>query len=135
MTPLELSFYRDEAQRLQLKGWQILYQYTLDELSKICNGIGAKWMEWISVRGRTICDLINRDFPEFIPSSMIHDIKYYLGGSAAEREAADDQFYDNCMNSIDSENKRERELKSAALAMHFALRVFGHSAWGKHDEQ
>lgn len=129
MTNLELSFYRDEARRLKLRDWQILYQYTLDELGQICNGLGAKWADWITVRGHTISEWLDSYLPEFVPASLIHDVKYANGGTDAEREQADDDFCQNCISSIEPGDRAADRKRRIAQAFHFALRVFGRSAW------
>ena len=85
----EIVALRREAEQLQLCGRSKLDSYTPAELQEICNGIGADWMPEI------MRELLTALSPFAEAAAMIHDVEYFEGGGASEREAADRRFREN----------------------------------------
>lgn len=124
MTIIELDQIRATAERLKLHGRHLLDDTEL--CLKECNGIGAKWM------GR-FCKLLTRLFPVFLVASAIHDIRYHIGGGWQDREAADREFYINCLLLIEDKYSRHNPVRYVAEAVakrfYYILRASGFVAW------
>lgn len=108
-----------------LNGGEILSQYSIDELRSICNGVGASWMDKIKVKEKKFSDLANCVLKWALPATVIHDIRYFVGGDSKARKDADFEFLKNCLT-LSSYNLL-RVIES--LRMYKALRVFGGLAW------
>ena len=115
---------RAEAERLQLSGRELLNDSEL--VISECNGTGAKWMGFI-------CGVIDAFNPAFTLPSWIHDLRYFNGGSDAQRKSADDEWLDNaliCVNDRYGWYNPYRYIERAkARRFYFALRTAGELAW------
>lgn len=124
MTPHEVTEALHEAIRLKLSGWELL----LDTNRAVaeCNGIGAAWMGGL-------CDVITAINPAFLVPSMIHDIRYFIGGDGAARKRADDEFLANCLLAVQDRYKWFNPLRywnrRKALRYYDVLRTAGGFAW------
>lgn len=113
------------ARRLKLSGWWLLRD--LVRASRECNGIGPewapKWLRWI----------IDHLFPNLVIVAMIHDIRYFLGGTDGDRRCADAEFLANGYTV--AEQFHVWWLPGRYIAewivrrMHRALRFGGGKAW------
>jgi hypothetical protein len=99
MTDLNFNFLRRQAELYGLSGRELLDRPD-EELAAICNGIGAQWMDKLSIGGKTFSDFLNDLWPNWVVCACIHDVRYHLGGTEAMRKAADEEFRDNCRRVI-----------------------------------
>ena len=124
MTPHEITEALREAIRLKLAGWELLLD--TERAVAECNGIGAAWMGGL-------CDVITAINPAFLVPSMIHDIRYYIGGNEADRRRADDEFLSNCLIAIHDRygwyNPFRYIYRHKALRYYDLLRTAGKAAW------
>lgn len=74
-TVLEL---RGECIRLRLEKYDIIFKYSVSELSDICNGIGAEFFP------EPLRDLISALHPTLQPVAFIHDIEWYESDKSKE---------------------------------------------------
>ena len=113
------------ARRLKLSGWWLLRD--IERAARECNGIGPEWspawMRWI----------IDHLFPNLVIVAMIHDIRYFLGGTEGDRRCADAEFLANGYTV--AEQFHVWWLPGRYIAewivrrMHRALRLGGGKAW------
>lgn len=112
-----------------LHGGEILSQYPIDELRSICNGVGASWMDKIKVKDKKFSDLANCVLKWALPATIIHDLRYFVGGDSKARKDADFEFLKNCLI-LSTENILFCFLRVIeSVRMYKALRVFGGIAW------
>ena len=112
-----------------LHGGEILSQYSIDELRSICNGVGASWMDKIKVKEKKFSDIANCVLKWALPATVIHDIRYFVGGDSKARKDADFEFLKNCLI-LSTDNLLMCFLRVIeSLRMYKALRVFGGLAW------
>ena len=127
MTPHEITEALHEALRLKLSGWELLLD--TERAVAECNGIGAAWMGGL-------CDVITAINPAFLVPSMIHDIRYYIGGTEDDRKRADDEFLANCLAAVHDRygwyNPLRYWNRRKALRYYDILRTAGKPAW--HDK-
>ena len=127
MTPHEVIEALHEAIRLKLSGWELLLD--TDRAVAECNGIGAAWMGGL-------CDVITAINPAFLVPSMIHDLRYFIGGDENKRKAADDEFLANCLLAVHDRygwyNPLRYIYRYKALRYYDILRTAGKAAW--HDK-
>lgn len=88
-TDEEIREKQQLARAAGLRGAELLNDAAA--VKKDCNGIGAAWMpdatrEWISTAN-----------PSLVVVADIHDRRYSIGGTEADREAADAEFRANGM--------------------------------------
>lgn len=95
MTTLDFNKIRNQAELYALDGRELLDRPD-EQLREICNGIGAQWMDKLSIGGKTFSDFLNELWPNWVVCACIHDVRYWLGGTEAMRKAADKEFRDNC---------------------------------------
>ena len=93
---IDFQKIRAEAAQYKLSGRELLEERTDEQLAEICNGIGAQWLDRLKIGGTTLSDYINRLWPSWVVVACIHDIRYSVGGTEADRKAADEEFRDNC---------------------------------------
>ena len=74
----EIKFLREKALKLQLVGYELLENFTDEELQKICNGIGAEWFP------ENIRKTLDKLCPSMRATAMIHDLQWYLQCDFAE---------------------------------------------------
>lgn len=96
MTTLNFAKLRNQAELYNLSGKELLDERTDEELAAICNGIGAQWMDKLTINGRTLSDFLNDLWPNWIVCACIHDIRYAIGGEEKDRKKADWEMRDNC---------------------------------------
>ncbi|MBO5309544.1 MAG: hypothetical protein J6C40_16230 [Lentisphaeria bacterium] len=122
-----------DAEKYRLSGRHLLNDRAAVKLE--CNGIGAAWMP-DSLR-KTIGAL----HPSLILAADIHDRRYSIGGTSSDREAADEEFKENCFRIITEKyrwyNPGRFFLKRQTLRFYNILRLFGSMAWnnagGNHE--
>ena len=93
---IDFATIRNQAELYKLSGRELLMERSDDELSAICNGIGAQWTDGLSINGTTFSDFLNRLWPNWIVAACIHDVRYHLGGTEKDRQKADQEMRDNC---------------------------------------
>ena len=128
MTSQKIKFAFEKARDLKLSGYILLAD--IDTAKKQCNGIGAAWMGGL-------CDVISAMNPAFLIPSMIHDMRYFLGGTEADRKRADDEFLANSLICVDDRynwyNPCRYIFRNKAHSYHACLRATGKSAWRDAD--
>ena len=137
MTGLDFTVLRSQAELYGLSGRELLDRPD-GELAAVCNGIGAKWMDGLSVCGVTFSDFLNRCWPNWVMCSAIHDVRYHLGGTEAMRQAADEEFRDNC-NRVNAAQYGVLDIRRwrgwwEARAAYKVLRKFGKRAFASDGE-
>lgn len=127
----EIVALRREAEQLQLCGRSKLDSYTPAELQEICNGIGADWMPEI------MRELLTALSPFAEAAAMIHDVEYFEGGNASEREAADRRFRENIVRTAKRSYGWYHPLRYLAMVraecFYLLLRTFGTAAWKERE--
>ena len=126
-TTEEIETKSAEAEKFRLSGRHLLLDHAAVKLQ--CNGIGAAWMPDILREGIGVLH------PSLILAADIHDRRYSIGGTASDREAADEEFKVNCFRIITQKYRwfdpRSFFLKQKTLRFYNALRMFGSFAWNK----
>ena len=124
MTPTEILKLRFDAERLELSGRELLENTEL--VLAECNGVGAQWMG-------LFCGILSALNPALVLPSMIHDLRYYFGGSAEDRLKADAEWLANAMICIDDRynwyNPSRYIQRWKAPKYYEALRTMGVWAW------
>lgn len=112
----------EEAKRLDLSGYELLEDSAI--AVKECNGIGADWMPgWLRVTISTLC-------PSIVLAADIHDLRYYYGGTEADRLKSDAEFLTNVeLIAMDYNILRRWIVRSTGKKMYELLRSFGGFAW------
>lgn len=113
------------AVSLDLSGSELLRD--ADTVIRQCNGVGASWMP----------DLMRRAATELNPvmevPAAIHDRRYCIGTTRADRQAADDEFLANCRITIDAAHPWYRPARyiyrRRARRYYGYLRAFGSAAF------
>ena len=113
------------AVSLGLSGSELLRD--VDTVVRQCNGVGASWMP----------DLMRRAATELNPvmevPAAIHDRRYSIGTTRADRQAADDEFLANCRTTIDAAYPWYRPARyiyrRRARRYYGYLRAFGSAAF------
>ncbi len=78
------------ARQYELAGRIILQSFSEKELEAVYNGIGPdRFPDWL----RTIVTEANDLFE---PAALIHDVRYYIGGTREDFTKANDEFRKNC---------------------------------------
>ena len=95
------DFEKAYTKALSLKGGDVLEQYGLKRVRSISNGIGAAWMDSLRIAGQPLSDFLNQKFPWAVPASVIHDVRYTVGGNEEDRRDADEEFLANLKDSIE----------------------------------
>lgn len=127
----EIEQKRNLARKLKLSGWWLFRDG--ERAAQSCNGIGADWfpawLRWI----------INTLFPELVIIADIHDIRYDMGGTPADRRKADAEFLANGYIVAEAMYGRLFPVRRAAeLTVRFmyrALRVAGRLAWDEKGDK
>lgn len=129
---MEYTYTADEiteklklARKLKLSGWWLFRDG--ERAAKSCNGIGADWfpgwLRWI----------VNTMFPELVIIADIHDIRYELGGTPADRRKADAEFLANgyvVAEDVYGKNPLVRRFAEIIVRMMYrSLRIAGRLAW------
>lgn len=113
------------AVALDLSGSELLRD--AETVIRQCNGVGASWMP----------DLMRRAATELNPvmevPAAIHDRRYSIGTTRADRHAADDEFLANCRTTIDAAYPWYRPARyiyrRRARRYYGYLRAFGSAAF------
>ena len=123
-----IRLYAD-AVRLDLSGAELLRDP--EAVQRDCNGIGAEWM------GEFLRGLVTKLNPSLKPVAAIHDRRYVINGSSADRKRADDEFLANGIKSGKQyawyRPRRYAVIKNAKR-FYAALRMAGYKAWEKHNK-
>lgn len=83
----ELKRLLAEAERLKLKGWELLRDTPDEIVLKVCNGIGPSWFP------AALRKSIDALHPSLKSVAAIHDLRYWLGdGTDADFNDANDDF-------------------------------------------
>ena len=123
-----MSYTRDEAihlfriaDALELSGFNLLRDPEV--VMKQCNGIGASWMPDIM---RKACTDLN---PVMEVPAAIHDRRYSIGTTRADRQNADNEFLSNCNIVIDHDyawwHPMRYVFRKRAKRFYGYLRAFG----------
>lgn len=125
------EFEKAYTKALSLKGGDVLEQYGIKRVRSISNGIGAAWMDSLRIAGKTLSDFLNKKFPWAVPASVIHDVRYTVGGNEEDRREADEEFLSNLKDSIEDAwyTGRYWEKRWKARAMYRLVRKFGRRAF------
>jgi len=83
-----------------LEGGSLLDGMSDTDVMKVCNGVGAKWADSVGVCGITLSDIANFVLSWAVPSSIIHDIRYDIGGDYSDKVLADVEFQRNLKSSL-----------------------------------
>ena len=113
------------ARRLKLSGWWLLRDTA--RAIRECNGIGPEWAPaWVRW-------LIDHLCPNLVVVAMIHDLRYFLGGTDGDRRCADAEFLANGYTVAEACHPWWSPLRYGAewvvRRMHRALRLGGGKAW------
>ena len=83
-------------EQMNLKGKEIVKDFTISEIEAIYNGIGPdRFPDWLR-------EIITAANGLFEPAAMIHDLRYHVGGTKADFTAANDEFRANCYTLVDA---------------------------------
>lgn len=113
------------ARRLALSGYWLLRDTA--RAARECNGIGPEWAPaWLRTAIDTMC-------PNLVVVADIHDIRYFIGGTDADRQRADAEFLANGYAVAEACHKWYSPGRYVAeflvRRMHRALRLGGGKAW------
>ena len=113
------------ARRLALSGYWLLRD--TERAARECNGIGPEWApEWLRTAIDTMC-------PNLVVVADIHDIRYFIGGTDADRQRADAEFLSNGYIVAEACHAWYSPGRYVAewlvRRMHRALRLGGGKAW------
>lgn len=72
-----------------LEGYGLLELYSVEELSRIYNGIGPDRFPKI------LRDALSALHPTLLPCALIHDVQYHIGGSYEDFTVANKMFGEN----------------------------------------
>lgn len=113
------------ARRLKLSGYWLLRD--AERAARECNGIGAEWFPaWLRWMIGKLC-------PDLEVVADIHDLRYYIGGTEADRRNADAEFLANGYAVAEACHpwwSPHRYLAEWVVRrMHRALRLGGGKAW------
>lgn len=113
------------AVALDLSGSDLLRDS--DDVIRQCNGVGASWMPDLMRRAATDLNLVME-----VPAA-IHDRRYSIGTTRADRQAADDEFLANCRIVIDHDypwwHPMRYIFRKRAKRFYCYLRAFGSAAF------
>ena len=78
------------AYQNNLAGRDILKEFSLEQIQQIYNGLGPdRFPDWIR-------EIITAANGLFEPAALIHDVRFYIGGTREDFSAANLEFYENC---------------------------------------
>lgn len=86
-TDIEIMFFRAVAWSLKLAAPPEFFDWPIDTLQGICNGVGGE--------GSALTPALTWAYRNYQATAAIHDLRYHLGGSEADRERADREFLSN----------------------------------------
>lgn len=113
------------AEKLGLSGRWLLTDRK--RAQRVCNGIGAEWMP---ESARKLISSLN---PTLVLAADIHDIRYELGGTEADRESADREMLENGCKLADARyswyNPLRYYVRWKVRKFYKILRAFGHLAF------
>ena len=113
------------AKELNLSGAELLEDR--ERAQRVCNGIGAEWMPEIA---RKLISALN---PTLVLAADIHDIRYDIGGTEADRMDADNEMLENGYTLADARyswyNPLRYWVKREMRKFYGILRDFGGWAW------
>lgn len=88
-TDVEIMFFRAVAWSLGLSAPQEFFDWPIDTLQKICNGVGGE--------GSWLTPVLTWVYANYQASTAIHDVDYHIGGSDADREQCDKRLLNNML--------------------------------------
>lgn len=119
-----------------LEGLDFLSQFTPDQLADGYNGIGP---EFLKPRVRAA---VSEFLAIFAPAALGHDLRNELSdGTRRGFQAANDEFYRNCLRLADyhysADKRRRRRARAAALVLYgfVEAEAFGWRAWQEAKER
>jgi len=124
-TPEEIHEHYLLARKLKLSGYWLLGN--TGRAARVCNGIGAEWFPaWARHAIDTLC-------PHIVIVADIHDVRYEIGGDAAARRRADDEYLANGYAVAEHfyawYNPVRYIAEFVVRRMHRLLRLGGDKAW------
>ncbi len=118
------------ARAAKLSGAELLED--IPRAMRVCNGIGAYWMP------ESVRDAISGLNPTLVLAADIHDIRYYLGGTEADREFADNEMLSNGLALADYHYRwydpRRYWVRKQMRKFYLILRAFGRAAFRTNRE-
>lgn len=79
-----------------LKGKEIVKDFTISEIEAIYNGLGPdRFPDWLR-------EIITLASGLFEPAALIHDLRFHLGGTKADFTAANLEFRENCYTLVNA---------------------------------
>lgn len=97
MHPKKIIDLMSVVNRKKLLGREILESFSVTELVYIYNGIGPdRFPDWL----RKIVTEANGLFE---PASLIHDVRYHIGGDYKDFTEANEEFRENCYTLVKAE--------------------------------
>ena len=80
--------------QMNLKGKEIVKDFSISEIEAIYNGIGPdRFPEWLRIIITDVNNLLQ-------PAAVIHDVRFDIGGTKEDFHAANREFYENCLTII-----------------------------------
>lgn len=129
MTREEATRLYAEAVHWDLSGAELLRDP--EAVQRDCNGIGAEWM------GEYLRGLVTKLNPTLKPVAAIHDRRYVINGSSADRKRADEEFLTNGIRAAKQYawyRPRRYVVIRNAKRFYAALRMGGFAAWEAHKK-
>ncbi|MBQ9501778.1 MAG: hypothetical protein IJU70_06455 [Lentisphaeria bacterium] len=78
------------ARQHNLAGLAVLWNFSMEELQRIYNGLGPdRFPQWLR-------DLVTEASGLFEPAALIHDVRFHVGGTRGDFSAANVEFHENC---------------------------------------
>ena len=118
------------AVEADLEGLDFLSQFTPDQLADGYNGIGPEFLK------PRIREKVSEFLHIFAPAALGHDLRNELSdGTRRGFQAANDEFYRNCLRLADyhysADKRRRRRARAAALVLYgfVSAESFGWRAW------
>ena len=118
------------AVEADLAGLDFLSQFTPDQLADGYNGIGPEFLK------PRIREKVSEFLHIFAPAALGHDLRNELSdGTRRGFQAANDEFYRNCLRLADyhysADKRRRRRARAAALVLYgfVSAESFGWRAW------
>jgi len=130
----DIMFFQARAQRLKLSS-PPEFRGPPETLLAICNGIGGERSK--------LTPILTWVFTRYQTSGAIHDVRYHVGGTEADRKAADLEFKSNLLAEWKDEwgffrwfRPLARAQRAQLLAAYVAVRLNGHKYFNfKEDEK
>ena len=97
-TPEQIRALKRIAVEKKLKGYEVLNQYTDDQMVESFNGAGSsaapEWQRWV----------LTKILQKKLPAILIHDIAYRKGGSDSDFKRVNEELKDNILSLDDGKS-------------------------------